>query len=417
MLNSGGKFSNKGILFLGFTIPHKLAQDNLQLDASPQFATYKFSWSFTRALKAAGANIVLASSVPIQSFPHSKSIIFRSYDFMEGHVSGTLIGFVNIVIFKHISRFFQCLYRLPRFIRLHNVDTMILHGTHTPFMIFAIVVKLLRNMNIFIILTDQHGAYVPGETWYERFLRKLDTKLMAMLLKQFDGYICLSNLFVGKFSLKKPILVVPGIVSSDVDLMHSAGHSVRNDSVKFKVAFVGGVNRLNGIDMLLEAFSLLRDSRFSLVIYGDGELREATMVAARNDVRIVYGGRISDDELISELYSASVLINPKPVDEEYAKTSFPSKLLEYLAIGRPVLTTRVVSIPPELADCFLYIDVVTPAGIALALRKAFQLPDRHREELAVRARQLVRKLYSEAVIGGKIISFVGTKGRTPPEVI
>ena len=395
----------KGILLLGFATPSKLAEEVFPLDTTPQIATHKFAWGFARAVKTACSNFVLASSVPIQTYPRGRRIVFRSGEFIENGISGFLLGFVNIILLKHISRLFQCLHRLPRYLRLHNVDRMILHGTHTPFMVFAIAMKLWKDTKIFIILTDQHGVFMPGDFWYQRLLKRLDTRFMMLMLRQFDGYICLSSVFIEKFGFNKPVLIFPGIVGEQIDLTLSAS-ALRADDDIFKVVFVGGVNRMNGIDKLLKAFTLINNNRFSLVIYGDGELREEVVAAARDDLRITYGGRVSDSELIPALFSASLLINPKPVDKEYAQTSFPSKLLEYLAVGRPVLTTRVVSIPPEMVDCFLYIDIDTAVGVSEALMRVSRLPAKSREDMAVRAQQTVRSLYSEAVIGRKVVSFV-----------
>lgn len=399
---------SNGVLLLGFTIPDELAKEIFLLDKSPQIATTKFAWRLARALKFGFTNIVLASVVPIKNYPHGKRIIFRSSEFVQNQTPGILLGFVNIVLIKHISRLFQCIFRLPEFMRRHNVDTIIVHGTHTPFMVFAIVMKLWGK-KVFILLSDQHGVPSPSDHWYDRLLKKADTQIMAKLLGQFDGYICLSNAFREKFNFDKRVLVFPGILNGTI--MTALGADVTQSKGKdtFKVVFAGGVNKSNGVDLLLEAFTLANNKGLSLIIYGEGELKEKVIAASLIDPRIIYGGLLFDGDMIEALASASLLINPRPPDQEYAQTSFPSKLMEYLAVGAPVLSTRIVSIPPEIEDCFFYIDDATAVGIAGSIRRVYQLPAEEREKIAGRAQQKVQKFYSEAIIGRKIASFIGEK--------
>jgi glycosyltransferase involved in cell wall biosynthesis len=60
---------------------------------------------------------------------------------------------------------------------------------------------------------------------------------------------------------------------------------------------------------------------------------------AKKDPRVQFLGFLSP-EGIGELYeSADVLVSPKRVSSAVAELSFPSKIVEYLSTGKPVIST------------------------------------------------------------------------------
>ena len=62
-----------------------------------------------------------------------------------------------------------------------------------------------------------------------------------------------------------------------------------------------------------------------------------------------------------ELASADFLLNPRDTEWPGSKYSFPSKLLEYMLMDRPILSTRMHGIPNEYFDCFLAISDASSA--------------------------------------------------------
>jgi len=226
---------------------------------------------------------------------------------------------------------------------------------------------------------------------------------MSLMINKFDYAICLSSSFLSKFRLNKS-LIIPGIVNSSLNFFQEkAKENKKGDLV---VLFAGGLNLQNGVDLLLNSIEFISYQNISLKFLGRGELLPDIVKASERDNRVEYIGVKFGDELVRELMKADVLINPRPIDKEYTKTSFPSKLIEYMSTGTPTLTTRLESIPNEIKDCFFYIDFPTPQSIASAIQNLYDLDQSQRIIIGQRAKEKALSLYSETVAGEKIYNFV-----------
>ena len=75
---------------------------------------------------------------------------------------------------------------------------------------------------------------------------------------------------------------------------------------------------------------------------------------ADKDHRIQYLGTVSNEVAKKLQREAFVLVNPRSNKEEYTKYSFPSKKMEYMATGRPVLMYKLKGIPYEYDDYIYY---------------------------------------------------------------
>lgn len=99
---------------------------------------------------------------------------------------------------------------------------------------------------------------------------------------------------------------------------------------------------------------------------------------AEKDTRIFYGGMLLNTQIVEKEQEATLLVNPRPTHEEFVKYSFPSKTMEYMASGTPVLTTRLSGMPGEYYPHVYFIDEESADGIAAALKTVL---DRSDEEL------------------------------------
>lgn len=392
----------KSILYLGFAIPKEIQDEVNESDSLPHFATNKFSWSLVKALNFSFKEIYIISSAEIRNYPAAKRIFFRTQKFQSSNYKGLFIGFINIILLKHISRLVILFFKIGRIIKKKQIKHIIVHGTHTPFMLVALWSKWVYNTQIAILLTDQHGAEVPSDGFLGRVFRNADTKIMLSMLKRMDSFICLSELFVSKYNLS-PSLVIPGILNSEfssygnIDIINTF-----SDNKKETIVFAGGINKQNGIDILLASIKLIPSLDIDFIILGNGDLVQKVIEEASNDPRIKFYGVKHGKELYQYLLTASLLINPRPVHEEYSRTSFPSKLIEYMSTGVPILTTKLESIPNEIKDCFFYIERPDAQSIASSIYHIISLNKEDRINVGMKAKNAVREFYSEEKIGDRI---------------
>lgn len=104
---------------------------------------------------------------------------------------------------------------------------------------------------------------------------------------------------------------------------------------------------------------------------------------------------------------ADVLVDPRPLDSEFASQSFPSKLLEYLASGIPVVSTSPPSIPAGYRD-HLELGQSRPEAVAAAIDRRIAKGSSERHQLGAKARGFILKTRGSAARGSAIRSFLGT---------
>jgi glycosyltransferase involved in cell wall biosynthesis len=148
----------------------------------------------------------------------------------------------------------------------------------------------------------------------------------------------------------------------------------------------GRLDDLNGIPVLLAAMPLLSDVSISLHIAGSGPLESLVRAAAEADRRIKFEGFLAHQQVLDLQRRVDLLLCVRPTKTMNTKYFFPSKLLEYLASGTPVLSTKTGHVESEFGAFCYMLDDETPGGLAAALRHIMALPAQHRSDLARRAR-------------------------------
>lgn len=105
-----------------------------------------------------------------------------------------------------------------------------------------------------------------------------------------------------------------------------------------------------------------------------------------------------------------MLINIRDSKEEYTKYSFPSKTIEYMASGTPLLTTELLGIPTEYYDYVYTLDDETEKGLSDKLKEILSISD---NDLAIQGKKAMDFILNEKnskIQGKKIAEFLNKKG-------
>ena len=81
-----------------------------------------------------------------------------------------------------------------------------------------------------------------------------------------------------------------------------------------------------------------------------------------------YCGKVDNATMLSIQKSADLLICPRKPDDYTTKYTFPSKVLEYICSGVPVLSNALLGIPEEYKEYISFADEPTPYAWALAMQ-------------------------------------------------
>ena len=201
----------------------------------------------------------------------------------------------------------------------------------------------------------------------------------------------------------KPYVVLEG--HSDIS-MRDRLPSLEKKTAPRSVFYAGGVSKQYGLADLVDGFRLadLPDARLEL--YGPGDYVPELQEIAEKDSRIFYGGMLMNSEIVEREQQATLLVNPRPTHEEFVKYSFPSKTMEYMASGTPVLTTRLPGMPKEYYPYVSFIEEETPEGIAAALKAVLSASDETLFEKGMAARAFVLKDRNNVVQAKKLLEML-----------
>ncbi|WP_422739385.1 glycosyltransferase [Micromonospora sp. WMMD729] len=391
---------------LGFTVPDELLAEIIARDTILPTQTHTFAWGLVRSLRAAGCPVHLLSAAPVSSWPGNRQIRFRAGRFRQDGVDGDLLPFVNLLGLKHLTRFVAAWRVGSRVLRERETDVLLVHGVHSPFLWFGVLRARRRGVRVVPVLTDPPGVALPTDGRLVRLLRGLDVALVRAALARCSGVIALTAALADDFAPGRPRLVMEGICAVD-DLLPAGPTNTRD------IVYAGGLSRAYGVDRLVEAFRALPGDDLRLCVYGRGELEGWLRDQAALDRRIRPPQLLPRGELLPRLSRARVLVNPRPVDQDFVRWSFPSKIIEYLATGVPVVSTRLPGIPPDYTPWLSYAEPDTAEGLRTAIEQVLGLSEHAARELGVGGARFVRETRNPTAQGHRMHDFLaGLVGST-----
>ena len=172
------------------------------------------------------------------------------------------------------------------------------------------------------------------------------------------------------------------------------------------VAYVGGLGPHKNLDRVIAAFAAvvkepgLADAVLVLVghhatdVFHQAEAALRARALARCGTQVLFAGGLTDDDLVLFLNGARALVLAS-LDE-----GFGLPAVEAAACGTPVIATASSAMPEVLGDAALYVDPLSDASIAAALRQVLTddtLRDRMGRVASVRARALTWQRAAETL--------------------
>lgn len=269
-----------------------------------------------------------------------------------------------------------------------------------------IAAKFLRIKTVAIV-TDLPN-YMINSKRKEKSIKwvylKFYTTICSYFLKQYDYYVILTEQMNNLVNPKnKPYLVIEGMVDKEMKRMNN--HV--NDKYKEKIIiYAGALHEKYGIKKLTDAFIELKNPHVRLWLFGDGDFTSQINSYEEKDNRIKYFGVVSNEFVVKEQLKATLLINPRPSDEGFTKYSFPSKNMEYMASGTPVITTQLPGMPIEYRDYVYTFEDETVKGMTKTLASILSKKETELYEKGNRAKEFVLKEKNNLVQTKKMIKMI-----------
>ena len=201
-------------------------------------------------------------------------------------------------------------------------------------------------------------------------IKKLYSKMSFGLLKKFNGYVFLTeemNILINRKN--RPYIVAEGLV----DISEKSSVETAPQKYEKKVClYAGSLKKIYGIEYLVKGFIRANIPDSERHVYGAGDFENELKNLCEQYENVKFFGIKPNSYVVEEEKKAHLLVNPRPTNEEYTKYSFPSKNMEYMVSGTPLLTTKLPGMPEEYNEYVFLIEHETEEGIKNALCEVFE---------------------------------------------
>lgn len=335
---------------------------------SVSLAGQRFQRHALRALADAGlpADLVL-SMRPIAAFPRERRLWLGGGRHDTGGIAVRVLPTLNVQPIKSLLAGLVAFGELVAWGRRlpPAVSRVVLSfNLSDPPGVFAWAAARLVQAQYVGWVLDLHE---PGGLVADSWSRRLDFAMERRLIPRLDGLVVVADRIAQDFAPGKRYLRIESGVDPEAFLEPPPPRPVGAEP--FTLVLAGTLASFNGVELALDAFALLPGDGWRLTIAGGGRLEPLVRRRAAGDPRIGYAGVLPFDELISLYRQSDLLLNLRPTIALRTQYYFPSKLLELIASGTPVVSTCTGHVETELAGRVFLLREETPEALAELLRR------------------------------------------------
>lgn len=325
-------------------------RQDYKLYKSLSVAGNKMLLGFAEGFVENGCSVEVVSVTPraMRRFKKNGEPLFQKEDFYTDNlVDFNIIKYCNFIPLKQRSIRINIGKKLKKIIKNHKKtsEEEIVVCVYNTFSYFVrSVIKYTKKFNV---LSCGIIADMPTKNIKKGPLRKIEDRLQEKYVSKLDVLVPLTKQIAEDFAPNSPYLVVEA--GLDVKNYANLENKKKNNSVK-KVVFSGSLDSLSGIQLALDAFKFIDSDEVVFNVYGRGKYSVNVEEASKADKRIKYCGVVDNQSMLKLQREADLLICPRLSDDYTTKYTFPSKVLEYICAGVPVLCNKLEGIPDEYTN-------------------------------------------------------------------
>ena len=291
-------------------------------------------------------------------------------------VNRTFIGFAGHLA-EYVAFSVMAGWSLAREHRRRRYD-LVQVATVPDFLAFAALPEKLVGVPL---LLDLHED-MP-EFFRDRFSAPLLRPLLPIVTATARGSAAVADHLITVHEPLRQLSIDRGVAPDKIDVvMNSADGRLfdpaRHERRQFMADGVlrlihhSNFQRIYGLDRAIEGLARVNPGvEWRLDVYGDGPWRpqiEAAIARTGTGERVTLHGRVPMDDLPALLAGADVGLVPS-IDEPYLQYSLSTKLLEYAAMGVPIVATDLATFRHHFTDAAIRF---VPGGDPLALAAAVE---------------------------------------------
>lgn len=398
------EYRNNKILFLSGIYPEYLYNDltNRNLNKHVQIAADVLQKHIINGLDASLSEPVKLVNAPyIGVFPFSCKIArFKKNVF--SHRDGTSdvnVPFFNISLFRHISIYLNSKPEIKRWVKSHPSGVVMAYAlTLRNVWSLLYAKKLDRSIKTCMIVPDLPLYMRMSAGLIYRAAKKIENFAIFRNLHRIDSFVLLTK-YMNDAIKSTNYCVVEGVATESDEL------KLKESPIKI-IMYSGTLDKKYGISNLLQAFRQIKDRDVCLYICGVGDAQDEVLTMAKRDKRIHYFGLVDHEKVVQMQRSAAVLVNPRQNTDTFTKYSFPSKNIEFLSSGVPVIAYKLDGIPDEYDPYLNYVKDNNVEALKYSIEEVLNCSTEERRSFGEKARKFVLENKNETTQARKILDML-----------
>lgn len=353
--------------------------------------------------------IQIINVMPIYSYPQYYSDPFiKRESFEEKENVHINVGFCNVKLLRKISMTHQIYKELMKAFSDVEEGILFVYTIGDVFIQAVEKFKKKKKITVCAIIADlpEMSDLSSAKGKVEKLWNAVAAHKSYRYLKCIDAYVLLTEYMADYLHIKnKPYCVMEGIATDPVEYKNVQVEG-KKDSEKRVILYTGTLHEKFGILTLIEAFQQIEMKNYELQICGMGDCEEKVKEAEKKDPRIKFYGQISRKQILELQAGATVLVNPRQNVEEFTKYSFPSKIMEYLSSGIPVIAYKLDGIPKEYDEVILYVEGNEAIRLKEKMIEVCEMSEKERKEIGNKGKEFVWKEKNSIKQTKKIVDMV-----------
>lgn len=383
------------IIYASCLVSKKKNKELFENNTYTGFQVQKFHQLLCHGFAFNKCDIQILSALPVTRKNCNKIFIKKDYE-KEGSIFFNYLTVINLPILKNIFIILAAMIEMFKLAKCKDNVFLMADCLNQSVSFGAVIVSKILGIKSVGIITD-----LPD------FLSdKGKNSFNNMIIKMFNNYVLLTDemndYIVENITHKnKPYIVIEGSV--DYTILNETTYEKYEKKV---CMYTGTLAKIYGIEYLVKGFIKANVLNSELHIYGDGDFKNELIDLCKKNSNIKYFGTKPNEYIVEEQKKATLLINPRPSNEEFTKYSFPSKNLEYMASGTPLLATDLPGIPAEYKRYEYIIENENIDGIANMFRYVLNLTDAELRKKGKMAQEFVLGTKNNIIQTKKIMEWL-----------
>jgi len=352
-------------------------------------ASNRWQTGLIKAVGEQGLPVVLLSHLPEPLWPRGQ---YRpgSSDDLDPQFESSFVRYWNIPLLRSVSLRRTYIDAFREICEQKEKPLAVLSYNPTP---HAVDVGLHAQKHYQIPWIDICAdSYEPGIDWSG----------YAPCASEASGHVFLSYQAYQDCPFPKKLHLDGGVSRLRFDPETQSNKHLSNNKI---VLYTGMMSVWGGVSFLLKAFERIKDQNVELWICGHGNNSDLND-ALNRDSRIRFFGLVSESRLQEMCGQASVLVNPRPSQVPGNTMNFPSKILEYLSYGKPVISTWTTGLSPEYRDVLEVLSEETEDCLARSIEGVLLWPDYKIEQNYLKINNFLIKEKTWAHQANRLVSWL-----------